>query len=135
MASSSALTAANSMTALMSYQYPLPTSRPDLDGPPGDLANRFNPQVVEPPSQQPLPPKPSSPVQNRSIAVGQRHAKMKRSLSTPNVRGQSISDAAAAAAAEKRRNKLGYHRTSVACGKLSPSLLYIRWCLTSYTPY
>lgn len=42
---------------------------------------------------------------------------MKRSASTPNVRGQAAADAAALSlAADKRRNKLGYHRTSVACG-------------------
>jgi len=41
---------------------------------------------------------------------------VKRAISTPNIRGQSAADAALAASAEKRRNKLGYHRTSVACG-------------------
>jgi len=38
-------------------------------------------------------------------------ASLKRSASTPNVRGD-----AGMTLAEKRRNKLGYHRTSVACG-------------------
>ena len=52
---------------------------------------------------------------------------MKRSASTPNVRGQAAADAAALSlAADKRRNKLGYHRTSVACGK---SFLFARLCL------
>jgi Fungal Zn(2)-Cys(6) binuclear cluster domain len=42
---------------------------------------------------------------------------VKRSASTPNVRGQAAVDAASAqSAADKRRNKLGYHRTGVACG-------------------
>ena len=36
---------------------------------------------------------------------------LKRSASTPNVRESGMS------VADKRRNKLGYHRTSVACGK------------------
>ena len=40
---------------------------------------------------------------------------LKRSASTPNVRGFSNGDAGMTLA-EKRRNKLGYHRTSVACG-------------------
>lgn len=45
-------------------------------------------------------------------------SKMKRSTSTPNVRSHADNDAAnMAIAADKRRNKLGYHRTSVACGK------------------
>ncbi|KAG9245697.1 hypothetical protein BJ878DRAFT_337641 [Calycina marina] len=46
-----------------------------------------------------------------------RPPKVKKSTSIPNVRGQASSEAAALAlSAEKRRNKLGYHRTSVACG-------------------
>jgi hypothetical protein len=48
---------------------------------------------------------------------------MKRSASTPNVRGQAAIDAASLSlAADKRRNKLGYHRTSVACGRFSPPI-------------
>ena len=42
-------------------------------------------------------------------------APLKRSASSPNVRGISNCDAGMTLA-EKRRNKLGYHRTSVACG-------------------
>ena len=42
-------------------------------------------------------------------------ASLKRSASTPNVRGFPNGDAGMTLA-EKRRNKLGYHRTSVACG-------------------
>lgn len=37
---------------------------------------------------------------------------LKRSASTPNVRGGE----SGLSVADKRRNKLGYHRTSVACG-------------------
>lgn len=42
-------------------------------------------------------------------------ASLKRSASTPNVRRFPNGDAGMTLA-EKRRNKLGYHRTSVACG-------------------
>jgi hypothetical protein len=42
---------------------------------------------------------------------------MKRAASTPNVRSMAGAEALAVAMAEKRRNKLGYHRTSVACGQ------------------
>lgn len=45
-------------------------------------------------------------------------ASLKRSASTPNVRGLPNGDAGMTLA-EKRRNKLGYHRTSVACGMFS----------------
>ena len=40
----------------------------------------------------------------------------KRSLSTGNISTHQTSDTAASMA-EKRRNKLGYHRTSIACSK------------------
>ncbi|KFY46100.1 hypothetical protein V495_02651 [Pseudogymnoascus sp. VKM F-4514 (FW-929)] len=42
--------------------------------------------------------------------------KLKWSSSTLNIRDQAVADATRAASAEKRRNKLSYHRTSVACG-------------------
>jgi hypothetical protein len=44
---------------------------------------------------------------------------MKRAASTPNVRSMAGAEALAVSVAEKRRNKLGYHRTSVACGQLA----------------
>jgi hypothetical protein len=57
-----------------------------------------------------------------------KNSKIKRSISTPNVRGQASSDVAhLALSADKRRNKLGYHRTSVACGIYSnfpPLIMY-----------
>ncbi|KAI9822940.1 MAG: hypothetical protein M1832_002965 [Thelocarpon impressellum] len=53
----------------------------------------------------------------RSSKLATMPAIIKRSASTPNVRGQAAAEAAALSlAADKRRNKLGYHRTSVACG-------------------
>jgi hypothetical protein len=74
-----------------------------------------------PPDQAPSPAqtKPSSPGgKSRGTSSGSKSAKIKRSMSTPNVRGQATADAAALAlSADKRRNKLGYHRTSVACGE------------------
>ena len=42
---------------------------------------------------------------------------LQRSISSPNVRSLSLGDAAGLSSAEKRRNKLGYHRTAVACGR------------------
>ncbi len=69
-----------------------------------------------------LPPKsppPSGLVHRRRRSTkGAMPAIIKRSSSTPNVRGLASSDTAASLA-EKRRNKLGYHRTSVACGESS----------------
>lgn len=49
-------------------------------------------------------------------------SRLKRSSSTPNIRGNQNGDASMMLS-EKRRNKLGYHRTSIAC---STSFLTIR---------
>lgn len=98
----------------MAYQYPLPSSGTDSVA---DMIPSYHHLPGE--HSQPNSPalnKPSSPsMKNRGAAT--KSAKIKRSMSTPNVRGQATADAAALAlSAEKRRNKLGYHRTSVACG-------------------
>lgn len=44
---------------------------------------------------------------------------LKRSFSTPAVRSmaQDTAQQGAASSNEKKRNKLGYHRTSIACSK------------------
>ena len=56
----------------------------------------------------------SMTTQRRRKASKNGVSSLKRSVSTPNVRGD-----AGMSMADKRRNKLGYHRTSVACGMLS----------------
>ncbi|KAI9809282.1 MAG: hypothetical protein M1825_002573 [Sarcosagium campestre] len=69
-----------------------------------------------------LPPPPLSSIvpihRRRRSTKNSMPAIVKRSASTPNVRAQALADAASMSmsAADKRRNKLGYHRTSVACG-------------------
>ncbi len=100
----------------MSYQYPL---APGLESPSGMIPSYHHPPIEH---ARPLSPAtanhPSPNPRNRGGLVSSKSAKIKRSMSTPNVRGQASTDAAALAlSAEKRRNKLGYHRTSVACGK------------------
>jgi hypothetical protein len=42
-------------------------------------------------------------------------SEIRRSASTPQIRGFAQSESALSAA-DKRRNKLGYQRTSIACG-------------------
>ncbi|KAI0161106.1 hypothetical protein GGR52DRAFT_562924 [Hypoxylon sp. FL1284] len=57
-----------------------------------------------------------SPARRRSSFS--RDSKLKRSVSTPNVKPQGTNEAAHGAAGpskEKKRNKLGYHRTPIAC--------------------
>ncbi|KAI9053602.1 hypothetical protein LZ554_002556 [Drepanopeziza brunnea f. sp. 'monogermtubi'] len=95
----------------MSFPYPLPLeSSSNLI--PGYHHSSLN--HVQPPS----PAQIKSPgINGRGVAPAFESAKVKRSMSTPNIQGQASADAAALAlSAEKRRNKLGYHRTSVACG-------------------
>ncbi|MCJ1408378.1 hypothetical protein MMC19_002453 [Ptychographa xylographoides] len=66
----------------------------------------------------PLLPSPINtainPPRRRRPSKGSMGATLKRSASTPNVRGLTAGETAMSLA-EKRRNKLGYHRTSVAC--------------------
>ena len=72
----------------------------------------------------------------RAFSKSGMPAIVKRSASTPNVRGVAADMAALSYAADKRRNKLGYHRTSVACGTfatVSNPLPFLVMCLAG--PY
>ena len=51
----------------------------------------------------------------RRSSKGSMSSSLKRSASSPNVRGVSGAENGMSLA-DKRRNKLGYHRTSIACG-------------------
>lgn len=54
----------------------------------------------------------------RRLSKGKALPGLKKSSSTPHIRSLALGDAPALSpTAEKRRSKLGYHRTSVACGK------------------
>jgi hypothetical protein len=101
----------------MSYQYPLPTS--GLDSSSSMIPSYHHPPLDHPQPDSPAQAKPTSPsLKKQPSSASSKSAKIKRSMSTPNVRGQATAEAAALAlSADKRRNKLGYHRTSVACGK------------------
>ena len=59
---------------------------------------------------------PNANRRRKSSTKGTPSAVIKRSMSSPNVRGLSSAVELPGSLAEKRRNKLGYHRTSVACG-------------------
>lgn len=69
-----------------------------------------------------IPPPSMMPLTTTAILSQRRRRKhsasLKRSATTPNVRGLPNGEAGMTLA-EKRRNKLGYHRTSVACGTFS----------------
>ena len=66
-------------------------------------------------------PSPINTSRRRRPSKGAGSAGLKRSASTPNMRKLTAGETAMSLA-EKRRNKLGYHRTSVACG-MSCSIL------------
>jgi hypothetical protein len=72
------------------------------------------------PSEQPLSPRgagePESSLKKRKALKGKIPADLRRSASTPHIRSLALSDASALSPTDKRRNKLGYHRTRVACG-------------------
>lgn len=99
----------------MAYQYPLAIT--GLDSP--DIIPSFHHPLDRAQTGSASQEGPASP-ESKSLgnSAASKSAKIKRSMSTPNVRGQATAEAAALAlSADKRRNKLGYHRTSVACGK------------------
>ncbi len=69
-----------------------------------------------------------------SIAKRRRLSKVKalpeirRSLSTPHMRSLALGESGALSpTSDKRRNKLGYHRTSVACGEQHPENAQAGW--------
>lgn len=115
------------MTDIMSYQYPPPPQNgADMDMSPSGYYPNYSVS-----SHTSSGMDSGVPSRDRSDSM-----KIKRSLSTPAV-GPSPSQAPApqstasqqstaqgqdplGLAGEKRRNKLGYHRTSVACGKSRP---------------
>jgi hypothetical protein len=59
---------------------------------------------------------PEPGLKKRRATKGRIPAEIRRSASTPHIRGLALSDSSALSPTDKRRNKLGYHRTSVACG-------------------
>ncbi|KAH6685293.1 hypothetical protein F5X68DRAFT_233041 [Plectosphaerella plurivora] len=65
---------------------------------------------------------PSKPLRDRKEAISQGHQKLRRSVSTNDAsmsRQPGSSPVHNALSSDKKRNKLGYHRTSVACDFLA----------------
>lgn len=127
------LRATELMTSIMSYQYPPPPppNGAEMDiPPPGYMPSYGIPQpATSPMDMRPGQESPMS-LKDRKDSLSQASLKkIKRSLSTPNVRSQqnSSDSVSMGMSSEKRRNKLGYHRTSVACGTLS-SIRVLPFC-------
>ncbi|KAE9984178.1 hypothetical protein EG328_009057 [Venturia inaequalis] len=68
-----------------------------------------------------IPAARESTLKKRKAAKGKSSADLRRSSSTPHLRGPSSGDSGPLSPnSDKRRNKLGYHRTSVACDQAGP---------------
>lgn len=104
---------------------PNPSSKPDPDqAPPSPMDSAAEPiSPLDYPEQGPLPLQQPMSRASASLAAARRRksskgamvSALRRSASTPNVRGLVAQETMSLA--DKRRNKLGYHRTSVACGR------------------
>lgn len=92
----------------------------------GNVPSSFSNSSETFPGHLPPPPLTAVPIhRRRRFSKSGMPAIIKRAASTPNVRGLATSDVTAMSY-DKRRNKLGYHRTSVACGTLYSVSLAIR---------
>src|SRR3569833_605798 len=117
-----------SMTDIMSYQYPpQPPNGADMGMAPSGYMPDYS-SIPPPAAGMDMRSGQDAGMPEKDRRDSLSKMKLKRSLSTPNVRPQqppappqqnpsSEHAALGSLAAEKRRNKLGYHRTSVACGK------------------
>ena len=99
-----------------------------MSGPPDPLnvATSFDQENAS--TATSIPPSQMVPLLTTADILSQRRRRkgsssLKRSASTPNVRGHQNGDAGMTLA-EKRRNKLGYHRTSIACS-MYPHILNV----------
>lgn len=105
------------MTSIMSYQYPPPPppNGTEMEVPqPGYISSYGVPQPSGSPMDMRSGQETSVSLKDRKDSLSQASMRIKRSVSTPNVRSQQN---APEMSGDKRRNKLGYHRTSVACGR------------------
>lgn len=94
------------MNDIMAYQYPSPGTPP----PPYNTGYTVAPHMTGMPMRS-----PDQPGRNGSPAIS---FDLKRATSQPNIKLDPESEESnMASAAEKKRNKLGYHRASAACSE------------------
>ncbi|XXG98333.1 Cell surface superoxide dismutase [Cu-Zn] 4 [Hypoxylon texense] len=100
----------------MSYQYPPPRDDPERGASQASyMGSHLTPITSTPEGTQ------MSPARRRDSFS--KEFKLKRSVSTPNVRPQGtneVDQGSSGVPKEKRRNKLGYHRTPIACVNQQP---------------
>ncbi|KAI9721312.1 MAG: hypothetical protein M1812_002474 [Candelaria pacifica] len=94
------------------------------------ISSPFDELNHSPMTYRPSPLSPAAASGRRRSSKGMAPAIVKRSASTPNVRGLAAADAAglSMSAAEKRRNKLGYHRTSDPQGRCTNCIRLKKEC-------
>jgi hypothetical protein len=93
-------------------QLPLPPSIP------GEQGIIESPNFAIQPDQSQPPASAEATNKKRKASRNKLPSDLKRSQSTPHMRGLAMADTSSISPTiDKRRNKLGYHRTSVACGK------------------
>jgi len=91
---------------------------------PSDLGATASPNFSIQSDQTPGPQGSETSVKKRKTSKVKPHSDLKRSQSTPHIRGLAMAETPAISPTiDKRRNKLGYHRTSVACGRPQSSSL------------
>ncbi|KAL1880811.1 hypothetical protein VTK73DRAFT_4981 [Phialemonium thermophilum] len=121
--------APESMTDVMPYQYPPPPTAQngaDMELPPSGYIPNYS--ISQGSSGVDMGPSPDSNLSlDESQETSSKAMKMKQAMSSPGARSSQMQQSpphhgamqdqnALAMGGEKRRNKLGYHRTSVACG-------------------
>ena len=91
--------------------FPIPaTTSPEAVGESSDCYPAPDDQAAEAATQQQL--------LKKRRASKDKTSTIRRSSSTPHMRSLALGTASElSTASDRRRNKLGYHRTSVACGK------------------
>ena len=144
------------MPGIMAYHYPqAPRDSPEAALHAG-LMSGYHQPTTSPmevrPVQQVQPIQPPLQISHPSVLLAQdttisctpgrgrlplsTTSKLRRSASTPNVRPQGTNDVELGLLShngEKKRNKLGYHRSSMACGRYSPVVYLDDECIDAKT--
>lgn len=112
---------ASRTSLVMSYQYPLPPAPHATAAAAAAVPHAYMPAYDLPNPGRGLDKDiaPPRPLRDRKEAISQGHQKLRRPVSTNDAsmsRQPEHSPAQSALSSDKKRNKLGYHRTSVACG-------------------
>lgn len=109
----------------------LPKSHQHISSPPNEAAMDMSKSAYNVPPQDLSAADEDSSDSEESYDEQSSDKGLRRSFSTPNTakiqqQGAKETQSQSGAAADKKRNKLGYHRTSIACSKCYPETLGFR---------